>query len=84
MGFLSADMQRLLNAGMPPVKDQAHYYALVTTLGQFYDKAAKKLPDDFIGAAATYTVARNNTTELLGLLNPILGTKHALPAWTFM
>ena len=63
MGFLSADMQRLLNAGMPPVKDQAHYYALVTTLGQFYDKAAKKLPDDFIGAAATYTVARNNTTE---------------------
>ena len=42
MAFLSANMERLLNAGMPPVKDQAHYYALVTTLGQFYDKAAKR------------------------------------------
>lgn len=84
MDFLSADMGRLLNAGMPPVKNQAHYYALVTTLEQFYGKAAVQLPDDVMGAAATYTVARQSTAELLGMLNPILGTKHTLPPWKFM
>lgn len=83
MNFLSADMGRLLDAGLPPVKDEAHYYALVTTLEDFYGKAATQLPDDVLGAAATYTVARERTAELLGLLNPVLGTKHALPEWSF-
>jgi len=84
MGFLSAHMGRLLNAGMPPVADKAHYYALVTTLEKFYGNAAYQLPDDVIGAAATYTVARQATSELLGLLNPVLGTKYTLPKWSFM
>jgi hypothetical protein len=84
MEFLSTDMARLLDAGMPPVKDQAHYYALVTTLEDFYGKAAAQLPDDVTGAAATYTVARQATNELLGLLNPVLGTRHVLPKWNFM
>lgn len=84
MDFLSEDMGRLLDAGMPPVKDQAHYYALVTTLEKFYSKAANQLPDDVMGAAATYTVARENTGELLSLLNPVLGTKYKLGQWSFM
>lgn len=84
MGFLSADMGRLLNAGMPPMADKAHYYALVTTLENFYGQAADQLPEDVIGAAATYTVARQSTSELLGLLNPVLGTKYALARWSFM
>jgi outer membrane biosynthesis protein TonB len=83
MGFLSADMGRLLNAGMPPVANKAHYVALVSTLESFYAKASDQLPDDVIGAAATYTVARQATSELLGLLNPVLGTNHTLPAWSF-
>jgi hypothetical protein len=84
MGFLSADMSRLLNAGMPPVADKAHYYALVTTLEKFYGEAADQLPDDVMGAAVTYTVARQSTSELLGLLNPVLGTKYALAKWSFV
>jgi hypothetical protein len=36
MEFLSAGMGRLLNAGMPPVANKAHYPALVTTLEQSY------------------------------------------------
>lgn len=84
MDFLAGDMGRLLDAGMPPVKDQAHYYALVTTLQKFYSKAADQLPDDVTGAAATYTVARENTGELLSLLNPVIGTKYKLGQWSFM
>jgi hypothetical protein len=41
-------------------------------------KAADQLPDDVIGAAATCTVARQATSELLGLLNPVLGTNYKL------
>lgn len=84
MGFLSADMRRLLDAGMPPVADKARYYALVTTLEKFYGQAADQLPDDVMGAAATYTVSRKSTAELLGMINPVLGTKYALTKWSYM
>lgn len=82
--FLSEDMQRLLDAGMPPLGDTAHYHAQATTLGQFYAKAANQLPGDITGAAATYTVAREETGKLLALLNPVLGTHYSLPKWSFM
>ncbi|WP_374969003.1 hypothetical protein [Terrabacter sp. BE26] len=84
MNFLSTDMDNLLGCGIPTVKDQAHYSALVTTLRDFYAKASDQLPDDVTGAAATYTIARQHTSELLTLLNPALGTRHRLPAWSYM
>lgn len=85
MAFLSKDMGNLEEAGLPDVKDQAHYVALVRTLGQFYDKAEWQLMENQITeAAATYTVAREATSELLIILNPVLGTKHKLPAWSWM
>ncbi|MEO7062104.1 MAG: hypothetical protein ABI083_20495 [Lapillicoccus sp.] len=84
MGFLSHDMERLLNAGIPPVKDKAAYYALVTTLGQFYGKARDQLPYDVLGAAANYSVAREQTRNLLAILNPLLGKHYSLPTWSYM
>jgi hypothetical protein len=85
MAFLSKDMGNLEKAGLPDVKDRAHYVALVRTLGQFYDKAEWQLSEDQITeAAATYTVARKATSELLTILNPVLGTKHKLPAWSWL
>ncbi len=85
MGFLSDTMSNLEGAGVPDVKDQVHYVALLRTLGQFYDKAEWQLSEDQITeAAATYTVARKATSELLTILNPVLGTKHKLPVWSWM
>ncbi len=85
MGFLSDTMSNLEGAGVPDVKDEAHYVALVRTLSDFYDKAEWQLSEDQITeAAATYTVARGATSELLTLLNPVLGTKHKLAAWSWM
>jgi hypothetical protein len=66
MGFLSSDMARLLNAGIPPVANKAHYFALVTTLEKIYGTAADQLPDNVVGAAATYTVARQATSKFAG------------------
>ena len=84
LGFLSENMTRLENAGMPPVSDPAKYFALVRTLREFYSKAEAQLPGDISGAAATYTVSRKGTSELLTILNPVLGTKHKLPPWSWM
>ena len=83
MQSLSDNMQRLLDAGMPPVASKARYYALVTTLEKFYGQAAGQLPDDVIGGVSRYTVAREATPELFGMLNPVLGTKYALAKWSF-
>jgi hypothetical protein len=83
MGFLSTDMEDLLNCGMPRVADQATYYATVTTLRDFYAKAGDQLPQDVDGALATYSVARQHTGELLTVLNPILGTRYQLPPWSY-
>jgi hypothetical protein len=82
LGFLSADMARLLNAGTPPVANTAHYFALVNTVARSYGTAADQVPDHVVAAATAYSAARKATTELLGLLNPVLGTKFALATWT--
>lgn len=82
MSFLADDMRRLLEAGIPPVADDSGYYALVATLEEFFAQAAAQLPSDIPGAAATYTIAREHTEELLDILNPVLGTSHTLPAWS--
>lgn len=85
MAFLSQDMSNLEKAGIPDVEDRAHYIALVRTLGEFYDKAEWQLAQDQINeAAATYTVAREATSDLLAILNPILGTQHRLPEWSWL
>ncbi len=84
MGFLAEHMRRLSELGPPPGLDPAHYMALLDTLEQFYEQASGRLPDQLIGAAATYTVCRQHTEELLGLLNPVLGTSHRLPVWSFI
>lgn len=84
MDFLSSDMENLLSCGTPASAPATEYRALVTTLRDFYAKAATQLPDDITGAASTYTVARKHTAELLTMLNPPLGTKHSLPRWSFM
>ncbi|WP_442294667.1 hypothetical protein [Terrabacter sp. 2RAF25] len=84
MTFLAEDMDKLQDAGIPPVSDPARYLARVQVLGQFYAKAAVLLPDDAIGAVAAYMVAREDTSKLLAVLNPILGTHHKLPPWKFM
>lgn len=84
MGFLSTDMEDLLDCGMPRLGDKATYYATVATLRDFYAKAGDQLPRDVDGALATYTVARQHTAELLTLLNPILGTRYRLPPWSYI
>jgi len=82
MASLSEDMGNLEEAGLPDVKDQVDYVALIRTLGEFYDEAEWELSEDQITeAVARYTIARKATSELLTTLNPVLGTQHQLPAW---
>lgn len=83
MWFLADNMDRLMDAGVPPGEDPAQYMALLQTLGDFYTLAGDQLPGDVMGAAATYTVARENTSTLLDILNSALGTSHSLPPWSF-
>ncbi|MFH5822256.1 hypothetical protein [Georgenia sp. AZ-5] len=81
---LADNMDRLHDAGVPPGQDPAHYLARLATLQQFYDRAADEITYDVPAAAATYTVARGHTQELLDALNPVLGTSHVLPPWSFL
>jgi hypothetical protein len=82
MDFLEEDMDRLLSCGIPNVPDESYYYATVATLRSFYGKASDQLPHDVIRAAATYTVTREQTSELLDMLNAVLDTQFVLPPWS--
>ncbi|HZK05928.1 MAG TPA: SH3 domain-containing protein [Actinomycetaceae bacterium] len=84
MGSLAQDMRYLADAGMPPVADPANYYGRVTALEERYTIARDLLyADNTMEAAAAYSVARENTQTLLDVLNPVLGTSHQLPAWSW-
>ena len=82
--LLSNDMGRLATAGIPPGQDPATYLATLTTLGQFYANAASQISASIPQAAATYTVARGHTQELLKILNGATGASNHLPDWKFM
>jgi hypothetical protein len=83
MASLSEDMGNLEEAGLPDVKDQVDYVALIRTLAESYHEAEWELSDDQITeAVARYTIARKATSELVTTLNQVLGTKHRLPAWS--
>lgn len=84
MMFLSGNMEDLLNLGIPPGVNEAEYYALVTTLGEFFDRAREELREgQVMEATATYLTARAHTGDLLDMLNPVLGTSHQLPPSPF-
>jgi len=80
LSMLSSDFDGLASDGTPPGVDAAHYFAEVTTLGSFADKASTAyLVGDQINGLATYEVVRANTVPLLAELSKALGTPLALP-----